>query len=40
MATVCLPLLEAPLELTFWNRVGDGQQLFLNFTDILQTTPF
>jgi hypothetical protein len=33
---VFLPL----LQLTFWNRLEDGQRLFLNFSDILETTPF
>jgi hypothetical protein len=33
-------VLQAPLELTLCNRVQDEQQLFLNFTDSLETTSF
>jgi hypothetical protein len=33
-----LPLLEAPLELTFWRIMWDGQ-LLLNFRYIVETTP-
>lgn len=31
-------LLDAPPELTLWNRMYDGQQFFLKFRDTLETT--
>jgi hypothetical protein len=39
MGSAFLPLPEAPLELTFLNRMWDGQRLFLNFGDIVEMTP-